>query len=321
MQFGGDGAAYLCPSLGSDFTHSIKARGPEECKPVLASLVGKALGYSDEYPDLPFNPDTVKPLLCARGGRVSARFGGGKKTESTSLDVTATLMGCGNYPLRLPPGTEGMDGKVYNVTPTFIFKNPKQVTAASHVAADQCFMETLTSGAFRGEYLWVMARLFSLIHDTRIIGGRDFWPVPGPVRENMQHIAKLSGVQADGGDLAALKGIYFEVKNSRQADNRELVVKALEHFGQVLNKPAEHMISEMGLSVERARTLTGKSLYRVLAKQTPDAKKVYLRLTKTARDVVLEKYGGQLIRKAGVKAVDLKSLPTAEDHAEEPTEA
>ena len=50
-------------------------------------------------------------------------------------------------------------------------------------------------------------------------------------------------------------------------------------------------------------------------------KNVYLRLTKTARDVVLEKYGGQLIRKAGVKAVDLKSLPTAEDHAEEPTEA
>ncbi len=71
-------------------------------------------------------------------------------------------------------------------------------------------------------------------NDPRIIEGRDFWPVPSSVRDNMQHIAKLSSVQADGGELATLKNIYFEVKNGRQADNKNLVVKAFEHYSKAL---------------------------------------------------------------------------------------
>eukprot|EP00969_Alexandrium_andersonii_P199679 8819754-Alexandrium_andersonii.AAC.1 len=70
--FGGEGRHRLCHSLGATYLFDDKVRGAEDCKPVLAGLAGKALGYSDEYPNRVVNPEVIKPLICARGGSASA---------------------------------------------------------------------------------------------------------------------------------------------------------------------------------------------------------------------------------------------------------
>eukprot|EP00973_Karenia_brevis_P054388 7557268-Karenia_brevis.AAC.1 len=81
--FGGEKKNNLCLSLGNNYLHDRKPRGSEECKPILASLSGKALGYCDEFPHGELNADTVKPLIVQRGGSISARFGGAKESQST----------------------------------------------------------------------------------------------------------------------------------------------------------------------------------------------------------------------------------------------
>eukprot|EP00973_Karenia_brevis_P022800 3136870-Karenia_brevis.AAC.1 len=48
--FGGEKKNKLCLPLGSNYLHDRKRRGSEECKPILANLSGKALGYCDEFP-------------------------------------------------------------------------------------------------------------------------------------------------------------------------------------------------------------------------------------------------------------------------------
>ena len=66
-RFGGDGRANLCHNMGATYLFDDRVRGAEDCKPVLAGLAGKAAGYCDEYPNRRINPETVKPLICARG--------------------------------------------------------------------------------------------------------------------------------------------------------------------------------------------------------------------------------------------------------------
>ena len=122
-RFGGDGRANLCHNMGATYLFDDRVRGAEDCKPVLAGLAGKAAGYCDEYPNRRINPETVKPLICARGGQVSARFGGAKEGQATSMEITATLIGAGNYPVSVPPGTVGMADKIWDLTPEYIFVN------------------------------------------------------------------------------------------------------------------------------------------------------------------------------------------------------
>ena len=59
----------------------------------------------------------MKPLICARGGQVSARFGGAKEGQATSR------IGAGNYPISVPSGTVGMADKIWDLTPEYIFVN------------------------------------------------------------------------------------------------------------------------------------------------------------------------------------------------------
>ena len=115
MNFGGVGPANLCHDLGSGYLMDQKVRGGEDCKPVLAGLANKAVGYCDEYPDKPFNPETVKPMLEHRGGGVSARFGGGREDQTTSSRVTASLFGVGNYELKAPSGSIGLEDKIMKI--------------------------------------------------------------------------------------------------------------------------------------------------------------------------------------------------------------
>ena len=122
-RFGGDGRANLCHNMGATYLFDDRVRGAEDCKPVLAGLAGKAAGYCDEYPNRRINPETVKPLICARGGQVSARFGGAKEGQATSMEITATLIGASNYPISVPPGTVGMADKIWDLTPEYIFVN------------------------------------------------------------------------------------------------------------------------------------------------------------------------------------------------------
>ncbi len=129
MAFGGK----LCHNIGHGYLFDDKVRTSEDCRPVLAGLAGKAIGYSDEYPDKVMNAETVKPLICARGGAVSARFGGARDTQATSIEVTATLFGVGNQALRLKPGVLGLAEKIYQLTPDFLFKNVGEVMGPGDV--------------------------------------------------------------------------------------------------------------------------------------------------------------------------------------------
>ena len=113
--------------MGATYLFDDRVRGAEDCKPVLAGLAGKAAGYCDEYPNRRINPETVKPLICARGGQVSARFGGAKEGQATSIEITATLIGAGNYPISVPPGTVGMADKIWDLTPEYIFVNKASI--------------------------------------------------------------------------------------------------------------------------------------------------------------------------------------------------
>ena len=77
---------------------------------MLAGLAGKAAGYCDEC-NRRINPETVKPLICARGGQVSAR--GAKEGQATSMEITATFIGAGNYPISVllePSGWQTRSG-------------------------------------------------------------------------------------------------------------------------------------------------------------------------------------------------------------------
>ena len=139
--FGGDGRRHLCHNMGPEYFFDDKVRGAEECKPVLAQSAGAAIAYSDEYPNKQMNPETLKPLICMRGGRGSARFGGARETQDTSFDITATPFGVGNYALRLPYNTKGLAEKIYNVSPDYLFKPKDECTHPHHVASDEDYVQ------------------------------------------------------------------------------------------------------------------------------------------------------------------------------------
>ena len=43
--------------------------------------------------------------------------------EDCFMEITATLIGAGNYPISVPPGTVGMADKIWDLTPEYIFVN------------------------------------------------------------------------------------------------------------------------------------------------------------------------------------------------------
>ena len=63
----------------------------------------------------------MKPLICARGGQVSARFGGAKEGQATSMRSQPRSL----VPAitSVPPGTVGMADKIWDLTPEYIFVN------------------------------------------------------------------------------------------------------------------------------------------------------------------------------------------------------
>jgi len=184
--FGGDGRRHLCHSMGAGYFFDEKVRGAEDCKPVLTGNAGATIAYSDEYPNKQMNPETLKPLICMRGGMGSGRFGGARETQDTSFDITATPFGVGNYALRLPYNTKGLAEKIYNVSPDYLFKPVDECTQPNHVAADEDYIQSLTSGEFAAECTWWLRQLFPFVHDPKFVKGRDVRPMPAGVRANMQ---------------------------------------------------------------------------------------------------------------------------------------
>ena len=84
-KFGGEGRGRLAHNMGAGYLFDDRIRGSEECKPVLAGLAGKAVGYSDEYPDKVMNPETIKPLISAPRLAVFSRYASATMAASANV--------------------------------------------------------------------------------------------------------------------------------------------------------------------------------------------------------------------------------------------
>ena len=109
-----------------------------------------------------------------------------------------------------------------------------------------------------------------------------------------------------------LDSICIRVPGFRQADNKILVMLALR---DATEKPAEHLISELGLVTARARGTDGKSLYQVLAVQA-GGNTSYLRLKAQARATLLGRHGEKKIPGKGSCGRKYSELATAVDDFE-----
>ena len=304
MCFGGD----LCHNMGPGYLFDDRIRGAEECKPILAGIAGKAIGYSDEYPNKVINPETVKPLLCAHGGAASARFGGGRDDQATSVDITATLFGCGNYALRLPTGVKGLASKIYNVTPDFLFRNGAECSAANHVPHSEAFATSLTSGLFAPEYFHIMRKFFPFIDDEKIVTGRDFRPLPAGVAMAAEDFASQV---TDAGEDSLITSNFVLVKNARGADNASLIAAMIAWTDPTLS--AEHILSTLGFVKDTARKSdTGATMYPVYCRKVDNVKQ-FLRILPERKECLLRAKGDKKIR--GSKH-SYASMPTAVDDAE-----
>jgi hypothetical protein len=303
MAFGGK----MCHNIGHGYLFDDKIRTSEDCRPVLAGLAGKAIGYSDEYPDKVMNAETVKPLICARGGAVSARFGGARDTQATSIEVTATLFGVGNQALRLKPGVVGLAEKIYQLTPDFLFKNVGAVMGPGDVPHDETFARSITAKTFAPEYFYVMRRFFKFVDDARVVKGRDWWPIPAGVRGATQQLAAACCVAASAAET--LGPDFLQVKNARGGDNTTIVAFALElrHHANV-----EHALSAAGVVKGAARSRTGASLFPVY--MTGTVQRRYLRVSDALHAEVLARFGDQKARRS-------KHTTASAPGREEPPEA
>ena len=122
-------------------------------------------------------------------------------------------------------------------------------------------------------------------------------------------------MQQAGDDLTnRLDGICTRVPGARQADNKILVLLALK---DATEKPAEHLISELGLVTDRARGTDGKSLYQVLGRQADEedgrGQVQYLRLKAEARAALLRRHGGEKVPGKGSRGRTYGELATAVD--------
>jgi hypothetical protein len=280
----------LCHNVGHGYLFDEKIRTSEECKPVLAGLAGKAIGYSDEYPDKVMNAETVKPLICARGGAVSARFGGARDTQSTSIEVTATLFGVGNQALRLKPGVLGLAEKIYQLTPDFLFKNVGALMGPGDVPHDEGFARSITSKSFAPEYFYVMRRFFKFVDDARVVKGRDWWPIPSGVRGATKQLASACCVESAAESLGP---DFLQVKNARGADNVAIVAFALELRGHA---NVEHALASASAVKAVARSRTGTTLFSVY--MTGALERRYIRVSDALHAEVLARFGSQKARRS-----------------------
>ena len=71
--------------------------------------------------------------------------------QGTSFDITATPVLITNNSVRCPAGTVGIQGKVHNVKPPFVFVNQGTVSGNDQLEADPAFGASLDSGNFAAE--------------------------------------------------------------------------------------------------------------------------------------------------------------------------
>ena len=243
QRFGGEENCNLVHSLGPTYLHEKFKRGSEECKPVLAGAVGKAILYCDDYPNEDVNPDTIKPLVESRGGRVSARFGGGRDDQATSLEISwGLLIGTGNYKLRIPYGAAGIIEKIPEVTPPFRFVNSDQVTQPGHVAADPAFAASIDCGAFAAEYFWLIRQLARFVLDPALVKGRSFGPIPAKVAATME------AMRVD--DAGCLLAAFLEAHTHPVSDKLEStnVVLVQLAYAAISGEARTHITVEAGLT-------------------------------------------------------------------------
>ena len=203
QNFGGEGPENLVHSLGSRYLHERVVRASEECRPVLAGARCKAVLYCDDYPDDEVNPDTIKPLVENRGGRVCARFGGAREDQGTAVEVSwGLVVGTGNYKLRIPRGAAGIVEKIPEVTPPFRFVNVGEANQPGLVESDPKFALAIEQGRHDPEYFWLMQAFAPLVFDERLVKGRMFGPLPASVRARMDGLSDGGG----GRHLGCLSG-------------------------------------------------------------------------------------------------------------------
>jgi hypothetical protein len=96
--FGGEGDNNLGHSLGRTYLYECnkKARGSEECTPVIAGARNKAFLYCEDCPGDELNIDRIKPLVEHRGGAITARWGGARKKDNATHEPTYTIFTTGN---------------------------------------------------------------------------------------------------------------------------------------------------------------------------------------------------------------------------------
>ena len=264
-RFGGDGRANLCHNMGATYLFDDRVRGAEDCKPVLAGLAGKAAGYCDEYPNRRINPETVKPLICARGGQVSARFGGPRRgrqlpwrSQPRSL-VPAITPSASPWNRRDGRQDLGSHPRVHfreRGTGFHFFK--QSLSSFVHVFLSFAFFDC----AFVPEYFWFMRKLFRFVNDDRIVKGRTWWPLP----QALSVAPHLESVREEGSAVegAVIEQLFQEVPRARQGDNKLLVQKTLNFLGAAGN--TEHFFARNGISTEHARSTSGARLYSVLVR-------------------------------------------------------
>ena len=89
--------------------------------------------------------------------------------------------------------------------------------------------------------------MFTFVHDPKFVSGRDWRPVPAGVQANMQATASTLIDEANAEDDEqenVLNKVAILVPRALQADNKNLVAKALEINAQV---PVQHLPPDLGL--------------------------------------------------------------------------
>ena len=185
--FGGETDDNLGHSLGRNYLYECnkKARGSEECSPVLAGARNKAFLYCEDCPPEELNIDRLKPLVEHRGGAITARWGGARKKDNATHEPTYTCLTQstkkvilpiiirlfkdsvflnmflnGNSEIRIPEKAVGIRGKINELCPPNRFVNRGEASEAHHVEYCPEFSTHLKNGDFDAE-IFMYIRVFS----------------------------------------------------------------------------------------------------------------------------------------------------------------
>ena len=141
--------------------------------------------------------------------------------------------------------------------------------------------------------------MFTFVHDPEFVSGRDWRPVPASVQANMQATASTLIDEANAEDDEqenVLEKIAILVPRPLQADNKNLVVKALEHNAP--GQAVQHLLPALGLLDFQVN-----NGHRVFFRKAGAAKE-FVRLKENVRQEVRTKFGEKSVPRSRHKYKD-----------------